>query len=90
MSEYELTHKVYKHEIQEAHLLLAKYQKAIKDKDAILHDNKAINLCLKGNVLDKYEKLKKAFNHVMEESARTTKVKRSLKTLKKKLRRPRP
>lgn len=46
----------------------------VEGKDALLHDNNARILHLKGNVLDKYEKLKKTHNHTVEQSAKAAKL----------------
>lgn len=44
-----------------------------------MQDNKATILCLKGDVLDKSKKLKKARNHTMEQSDKVSKLEEELK-----------
>lgn len=58
--------RVYKCEVQASRLQIAKYQKAIEDKDVILTKNKPIILHLEGDMLNKSKKLKKANYYAFE------------------------
>lgn len=64
--EDKLSLRAYKHEVQESCLQIVKYQEAKEDKDAILVENRAKILSLGGDILDKFEKLKKAENYTEE------------------------
>lgn len=57
--EGKLSLKAYKHEFQASYLRIAKYYKAVEDKDALIVEYNEKFLKMKGNLIDKYEKLKK-------------------------------
>lgn len=63
--EEEMLLMAYKHKVQESHLPIEKYQKDVKDKDAILTKNKAKILKLEGDLLNKFEKLRKRTSIVL-------------------------
>lgn len=58
---------------------MAHNQKVIEDKDTLLNINKARIFHLKGDMLDKSEKLKKADKYVAEQKAKTTWLEEELK-----------
>lgn len=68
--ESELSLKAYKCKVQTSHLQIAKYQKAIQDKNALFVKNKAKVLKLKGDLLDKSKKLRKMDNYCFEQEQR--------------------
>lgn len=51
--------RAYKHEVQASLLYITKYQKAVEEKDALLVEKEAKILKFEGNMLDKFEKLRK-------------------------------
>lgn len=57
--------KVYKREVKVSLLQIAKYQKGVKDKGSLLHENEVKILNLYGDLLNNSKKLRKSYNYCL-------------------------
>lgn len=63
--EDELSLRGYKHKVQASRLQIVEYQKAMKDKDALVAEYNAKLLKMKGDLLDKFKKLIEVDNYFL-------------------------